>query len=54
MQDIEVRATETIGRIKAGEDKILACRKIESDLKALFEDEEKEVRESKLKIDKAR
>lgn len=36
MEEIEVKATEAIARIKAGEDKIEKCKKLEEEMKTLF------------------
>lgn len=52
--DVETKGVEIINRVQKNEEKVSKLKKQEDSLKLLFQDQEKEVRQSKIKIDKAK
>ena len=46
--------TDIFGRLSALSDEMNDCKKVESELKSIMDQDDKEVKESKIKVDKAR
>jgi hypothetical protein len=46
--------TEIFGKLSALNDELNDCKKAEAELKSIMDQDDKEVKESKLKVDKAR
>lgn len=52
--DLENKVSEIIGKMTALDERVKECRKIEAELKMIMEEDEKDVRDSRAKVEKAK